>query len=408
MTKDELLELGIKKRNKEIDLSWEELAQKYSNGRFKSGEAFRCWVKKQLHKNKNKLEIHNDKQDNDIFTEESFEIKSNGEQVSKKFIKMTNEDAKNPHFLLKAHGYNPDEWELVNAKNKIWNTYSKQDGIKTLYASSITVKPKQKEQSFEKLIEKLIDNIKTVKPIVVDRCFTHTDDKRMLEIPLFDPHFGISDYEYYKPTQDKIISFLLSRYWDEVLFIIGQDTFHNDDFRGRTAKGTQIQQVDMVQAWEDCRKFYEPLIEIALSQSYNVKIMYSKGNHDETISWAFVQFLKARFPQAVFDDKFEERKVHVYGNNFIGVTHGDKARNNLHNIFPIEFPEQWSKATNREIHIGHFHIEDAKDKFGMMIRTLATRNKTDQWHKDNGFVGGHKRFMLFEFSREALESIHYV
>src|SRR5690606_6268828 len=252
-----------------------------------------------VHKNK---ELQSDSID--IHQSESFEIKPNGEQISKKLIEMNYEDAKNPHFLLNAHGYNPDEWDLVTAKNKIWNSYSKQDGVKTLFASSITVKPKQAEQSTEQLIEKLIEQIKNVEPIVVSRSPIRTNDKRMLEIPLFDPHFGVSDYEYYKPTQDKIMNFLMSRYWDEVLFIIGQDTFHNDDFRGRTAKGTQIQQVDMVQAWEDCRKFYEPLIEVALSQAYNVKIMYSKGNHDETISWAFVQFLKARFPQAIVDDEF--------------------------------------------------------------------------------------------------------
>ncbi|WP_303801054.1 hypothetical protein [Alicyclobacillus macrosporangiidus] len=44
----------------------------------------------------------------------------------------------------------------------------------------------------------------------------------------------------------------------------------------------------------------------------------------------------------------------------------------------------------------------------MMVRALVTRNKTDQWHRDHGFVGAHKRFMLFEWSMDALESIHYV
>ncbi|MNJ75937.1 hypothetical protein D3C77_731230 [compost metagenome] len=69
---------------------------------------------------------------------------------------------------------------------------------------------------------------------------------------------------------------------------------------------------------------------------------------------------------------------------------------------------EWAKAKNREIHIGHLHVEDAKDVFGMVIRTLSTRNKTDKWHKDNGYVGAHKRFMLFEYSKSNLESIHYV
>jgi hypothetical protein len=201
---------------------------------------------------------------------------------------------------------------------------------------------------------------------------------------------------------------LSSRKWEEVLFILGQDMLHNDDFRGRTSNGTQIETVDMVKAWNDARMFYQPLLEQAIKQSNSVKVMYAKANHDESLSWAFVQMVKVMYPQIQFDDEIIERKVHTFGLNFIGVTHGDKARKNLHNIFPIEFPVEWSKAKNREIHIGHFHVEDAKDIFGMVVRTLATKNKTDKWHKDNGYVGAHKRFMLFEYSEDNLESIHYV
>jgi hypothetical protein len=97
-----------------------------------------------------------------------------------------------------------------------------------------------------------------------------------------------------------------------------------------------------------------------------------------------------------------------YGRNFIGITHGDKARKDIHNIFPVEFPIEWAKAECREIHMGHYHIEDMKDRFGTMVRTLSTGNKTDKWHKDFGFVGGHKRFMLFEYSQKEVEAIYYV
>jgi len=121
-----------------------------------------------------------------------------------------------------------------------------------------------------------------------------------------------------------------------------------------------------------------------------------------------MQMIKARYPQVNVDDRMQQRKAYVYGDNFIGITHGDKARKDLHNIFPIEFPVEWSGAKNREIHTGHLHVEETKDVFGMAVRTLATRNRTDKWHRDNGFVGAHKRFMLFEYSEKELESIHYV
>jgi hypothetical protein len=342
--------------------------------------------------------------DTDLSYKETIEIGSDGTHKSDKLLRMSAEQSKDVNYLLNAHGYDPEKWELVSARNNIWNTYSKQDGVVTLYASKITVKPKTSTFSMEKLIEA----IKEVPSVIIKTEKAELEEKRLLEIPFFDAHFGVSDYEYYKQTQADTLNAITSRKWEEILFIIGQDMLHNDNFRGQTANGTQIQEVNMIQAWEDCKKFYYPLIEEAIKHSNYVKVIFSKGNHDESMGWAFVQLLKERYPQVEVDDSFVERKAHLFGKVFIGVTHGDKARKNLHNLFPVEFPELWSKAKTREIHTGHFHKEDGQDVFGMMVRTLSTRNKTDKWHKDNGFVGAHKRFMLFEYNEEELKSIHYV
>jgi len=335
---------------------------------------------------------------------ESFEILPNGAHRSDRLVRIAKEKIKDPKYLLDAHGYNPNEWELISSKWSEWNQHNKQDGTVTLFSSQITVKPKSNGPN----IADLIEEIKNIKPIVITSNPAKVTEKRMLEIPIFDAHFGISDYEYYKPTQQKIIEKLSLCKWEEVLFILGQDMLHNDNFRGQTANGTQIEAADMVKAWNDARKFFEPLIEHAIRQSNKVNIVYSIGNHDESFAWAFVQLIKERYPQVNVDDQMQERKAYVFGDNFIGITHGDKARKNLHNIFPIEFPLEWSGAKNREIHTGHLHVEETKDVFGMAVRTLATRNITDKWHRDNGFVGAHKRFMLFEYSEKELESIHYV
>lgn len=392
MDAQRLLEIGLKKRRGEINKSWDELAK---GTPFRDGEAFRLWVKNRIKTGGERREYKEHK--------ESVEIHSDGSQSSHRLIRMTFEESKDPEFLLKAHGYDVDSWELISARSNIWNAYSKQDGIQTLYSSRITVRPK-KTFTFEKLI----DVIRSVPAVEIPKCMASEPGDRLLEIPLFDQHFGISDYDYYRETQIRILTKITERSWKEILLVIGQDLFHNDNFRGQTANGTQIEQVDMPKAWGDALRFYSPLVEESIRRAERVKVIYSIGNHDESMSWAFVQLLKAMYPQVEFDDALVERKCHVFGDNFIGITHGDKARKNLHNIFPVEFPMEWSKAKNREIHMGHYHIEDGKDVFGMMIRTLATRNKTDKWHRDNGFVGGHKRFMLFEFSQECLESIHYV
>lgn len=335
---------------------------------------------------------------------ESLEILPNGSHRSDRLIRMSKEQNKDITYLLKAHGYDPNAWDLVSSKWSEWGQHNKKDGTVTLFSSQITIKPKQSGSN----IDDLIQAIKDIKPITLILDKSEPAEKRMLEIPIFDPHFGISDYEYYKPTQQKIIERLSSRKWEKVLFILGQDMLHNDNFKGTTSNGTIIEPVDMVQAWEDAREFFEPLLELALKQSVGVDVLYSQGNHDQGMGWAFVQMIKARYPQLNVDDRMEQRKAYVYGDNFIGITHGDKGRKDLHNIFPIEFPQEWAGAKNREIHTGHLHVEETKDVFGMAVRTLATRNRTDKWHRDNGYVGAHKRFMLFEYSQKELESIHYV
>src|SRR5690625_7804361 len=95
-------------------------------------------------------------------------------------------------------------------------------------------------------------------------------------------YFGISDYEYYIPTQSKILHKLDNNY-KKVVLIFGQDAFHNDDFHGRTVSGRQIDKVDMVQAWKDATLFFEPIIKKALENNSDVEVIYSKGNHSETV-----------------------------------------------------------------------------------------------------------------------------
>ena len=337
----------------------------------------------------------------------SHEIFADGSHKSDQLLRLNAQDAKDATALLRAHGFDPDEWDLVHAKNNVYNAYSKQDGIMTLYSSKITAKPKEDGTSINDLIDAIRAEVKPVHFNFLPR----SEGDGMLEIPLYDMHLGNCDMDFYRDTQERVARKIESHKWEENIFIIGQDLLHHDNFKSSTSNGTVIANANMKQAVEDAKKFYYPLIELAASKANgNVKIIYSKGNHDESMSYMFVQVLKERFPQLRFDDEIRERKVHVYKKCFIGITHGDKARKVLLQLFPAEFPLEWAATTLREIHAGDLHREDTKghDEFGVMFRTLSTKNKTDEWHDDNGFTTAHKRFMLFEYSDDWLEDIRYV
>lgn len=268
-----------------------------------------------------------------------------------------------------------------------------------------------KSKAEDNLYLELIDNIKNLPPLKIEKTELETIEDYMLEIPLYDLHFGIADLEHYKETLQEVIDIIKRRNYREINIIIGQDLFHNDDFRGRTASGREIEKVNIRKAWNDAREFYYQIISKAIKHSQKVKVIYSKGNHDESMSWAFTQMIKAEFKDIEIDDEFKERKIIVFGDNFIGITHGEKGQaksRKLNNMFVIEYPQEFAQAKVREVHAGHLHSERIIDEFGIMARRLSSGNISDEWHNEQGYVGAHKRFMLFEWSLKKLVAIYYV
>ncbi|MFC3212714.1 SANT/Myb-like DNA-binding domain-containing protein [Planomicrobium okeanokoites] len=333
---------------------------------------------------------------------ETTEILADGSHKSDKLLRMSAAELKDTEFLLTSHGYDPSKWEIVNAKSSIWNQHNKEDGTITLYSSKITVKPALTGMDWGKLIT----TVESAPSVFVKPKYT-PGEERYLNIPLYDMHFGISDYNHYLPTQAKVLN-VLKKPYKEILFLIGSDLFHHNDHRNRTASGREIEHADMSLAWEDAAKFYEPILHEALKNSGKVTGIFIKGNHSESLEWAFTKYLQARFPQITFNTDFRERKVHMLGDIMIAATHGDKARKRLNENFATEFPLEWSRATTRELFIGHLHTEEVIDKGGILQRALSTRNKVDSYHDDYGYTASHKRFQLFEYSKNEIEHIHFV
>lgn len=241
------------------------------------------------------------------------------------------------------------------------------------------------------------------------------DASRMLEIPLFDMHWGVAFMDHYKPVLGELLELIRSRHWDKIVIPFGQDFFHNDSIiNGQTTKGTQIEKVDMQRAVKEGQQFMYALIETALHESNSVEIIYSPGNHDTSISWMFMQVLLERYGRQgciKVDDSLEYRKVITYGKNSIMVTHGDSKQaspKNLAHIFPISFPAEFANANVREVHAGHLHHEAEADIFGVMVRRLSSGGKVDEWSNKQDFVGAHRRFMVFEWDQNKLASIHYI
>jgi len=270
------------------------------------------------------------------------------------------------------------------------------------------IKGKAQDDLYLDLIEN-INNLPPHKPI--EKRAKQIANK-MLEITFDDMHWGIAVFEDYIETLQDTIEIIEREQWEEINIVIGADLMHTDDLRGHTSNQTYIGAVDVKQAYNDCLRFYFEIMEYSLKCSDKVNVIYNMGNHSETLSWTIVQVLKVKYPDANYDDSFEHRKLIRYHDIFIGITHGDTIKNNLRDVkelFIEEFTMDYAKAKIKEIHISHLHQnKESGDINGCMVRRLSTKAPTDDWHRKHGYTASIKRFMLFEYSRDRLLSVHYV
>lgn len=284
------------------------------------------------------------------------------------------------------------------------------------YASTVQVNGKGQmvqawiKQSTEDRIEEVLEAIKHYIPPAKVEPAVYVPAESMLEVPLFDMHFGIADYKFYEGMLAQIVGIITSRRWDKIVIPVGQDLFHNDSIaNGTTTKGTLIEKVDLYKAVEDAEKFYFNIIDASIENSNTVEVVYSPGNHDKTVGWMFSRILKHRYGDIV-DDTVKERKAVLWKDCFIGFTHGEKKNdtaNGLRGKFTMEFPLEFASAKVREIHAGHLHSESERDEYGIQIRRVACGNKSDTWTDEQGFKS-IKRFMLFDWAPGRLRAIYYI
>ena len=130
------------------------------------------------------------------------------------------------------------------------------------------------KQHTENRIEELLEALRDNTPVAQIYPTKHEQAEGMLEIPLFDMHFGIADLYYYKGTLSEILAIIGSKKWDKIIIPVGQDLFHNDSIvNGITSKGTLIEKVGLKQALYDAKTFYYNIIDTAIQNANEVKVI---------------------------------------------------------------------------------------------------------------------------------------
>lgn len=418
---EECIQLIVDKKNNINDIDWKEICDKYNlpispdtlrkaNGTIFGGAFIAEYYKSKL--------LQNDKSIEDIQKSYGAEtsINKDGTYSSNKLLVMNEAESKDPDYILKAHGFDTACWKIISARNNIRQVISKQDGVVTLYASFITVKPvvDLTLEQIEKFYKELVN--KYPSPKIPEMKGNHSG--LMLEIPIEDVHFGklslVEDsaepYNYNLAKQrfnyvvDDVIQNVSGLDIEKIIFPIGSDFFHIDNMNSTTTAGTK-QDSDL--SPQLIFKYgLQCLIEniVKLSKIAPVEVFCVNGNHDFLSSYHAICSLQCYFHnnENVFvNTDTKPRKYVEFGNVLIGFTHGDKEKKRIEGLMQIEAREAWGRTKYHEIHMGHLHSEQVKEVNGIIIRNLSSFTGTDTWHNNSGYVGAVKKCQSFLWDKES-------
>ena len=206
-----------------------------------------------------------------------------------------------------------------------------------------------------------------------------------------------------------------------VLLVIGNDIAHIDKPNKTTTAGTP-QDVDgsIFSIHRAAQAAYVRVITMALEQNLSVHVMFNPSNHDWVLGFTIAQFMKAWFhnhPNVNISDyavSERHRKYFRFGNNLIGLTHGDGAKEaDLAQIMMVEARPHIAESVHLYWYVHHYHhkIRKAlgvrsqareKDHIAMtvmqsgagamegdncQIEYVRSPSAADGWHDRNGYIG---------------------
>jgi uncharacterized membrane protein YkoI len=411
--KNDIIQQCINKDN-EPKKTYADIGKSYGLDSESVRSIYRYWKRK----NTKQVDIKINPEQHEISNKETIVINKDGSHTSDILLKMTKEQAKDTVFLLKAHGYKIEEWDLISARNNIWNIYSKQDGIQVLYSSKITVKPKKEYIWNEEDIKKLFNTIKTdFKNKININSLQYKNNGNILIVPIADLHYGLYSDEYstgnnynlkiaeelYYHTLNDIILRVKDKSFEKVLFILGNDFINMDNINGTTTKGTP----------QDNSGLYFEIINNAIQLAVNgidllttiapVDVLYVSANHDLHTMFGVMQTLKAWYKDnhnINIDDSPLPRKYYKYGKVLIGLSHNLKIKDAL-KIITSEAKDKWSDCNHMIWMLAHLHQQMNYEKQGYLeIMRLPTISGWSRWTNQMGYIQSEKKNKSFIINEE--------
>lgn len=424
----------ISSMKEELELTWDGIADiinKYTGNSFtesKYRKQERRYVPSSVASTSSDRETRDEKATAEDFTNSYIKdvVTTNfekNETTSDKIVPLSQAELKDPKALLKAHGFDPEQWEVKTASNTKMHRYSDFSGDSNMYSSRITVK--QKNVSELDVIKEVGDYFKTyVSDVSFDRRnFDKVIKDKTLIVPLYDTHYGrIQDGSIGFNAEEqksrilnhfhKYVSKFEDANLEKVILVVGQDYF-NSSFTGYTSSQSHQQSngLEFKAMYKTGCELMIDLIEDFRTLAPNVEIIGSLGNHSFSEEYAMFQMLEAYYRLDCgisVDSSGDVRKYIKIGNSCIGFGHLDKEGDRAFGLMQTEAPKMWADTRCHIFIAGHLHHFKVESKHSVEIYRVPSICELDKWTVDNGYVENSPKSMAFVFDKEGLSETHFM
>jgi hypothetical protein len=349
-------------------------------------------------------------------------------------ITITNKRIKTLEDLIEICEIDLETWSIVSWECNKWEVGAKNKEKEIVVSPLFQVKAKLSRRKVdtdlkmqkEVLIEELKAYAPKYDPYIISRItegITKPTGHRLLEIGIFDPHFGKlswreeagEDYDIkiaekrVKQAIKELLAEIDLTTIERILLPLGNDMINVDNSSNTTYAGTpQSTDVRFPKIVKVVRRV---LVEIItdLSLIAPVDVVMVPGNHDTTVSFMIGEILDAFFhanSRVNIDNVPLPRKYYKYGVNGFQFTHGNEEKHqDLGLIFATQQPQLWASTKFHYGQLGHYHKNkkvnyvDVDEFQGFQIQIIPSLSGSDAWHFKKGYHSHHQA-KAFVFDKE--------
>lgn len=234
----------------------------------------------------------------------------------------------------------------------------------------------------------------------------HLNDELLCVYPFGDPHIGMHAWsdEAGDNFDLKIAERNICAAVDQLvagapparraLLVWLGDNQHTDNPTNRTARSGHALDVDG--RWPKVLRVTvraaRRSIDRALEKHEHVNVIIEIGNHDDCSSIMLALCLEQyyeREPRVTIDTSPAKFHWYRFGQNLIGVTHGDTVKlNQLPAIMACDRKQDWGETEHRYWYTGHVHHDSLQEFPGCVVETFRTLAPKDAWAAAAGYRAG--------------------